>query len=440
MSESRVDRAVVDDLDLVRVFIPQFAISELSDADLKWLTDRVGLRVSRWAMSEQSLLIPVPKGRRHLFLEAGLGRTVEHVYVLREVGRHLAGDAENARQRAELFALCGTLVPPVEVGDAKQQTAAVARKIGELRRHFGSHWFRSTFATQLYPSLRAILRSAHSAETWYQRGRKARLAGDLFGAETSFRKGATIGRAARDWRSVALCEISLGITERQRGNLPGARAHFRAAEITVGMHPAGDAEARLRHEQFVTEYEAGAFASADRYALMALKSYETGAPELKYLAHDLAACWMMQGKYEQALETLQRLEPLLREHRAQVSLQANICRAAGALGRNYVFDQAWDSCWAAITASDHDEEEVAQALLDMAHGAATLRDARRANIALNTAIALATRRGEAKVVFEAEALRGAVQAESNATGVASSASACGEADAELMSLLGAALV
>jgi hypothetical protein len=80
---------------------------------------------------------------------------------------------------------------------------------------------------------------------------------------------------------------------------------------------------------------------------------------------------------------------------------ADIGRAAGGAGNRPEFDRAWDEVWG-FAGEWHSRPNAAQALLDLARGAASLKDWTRAERAATTARDVATRREESRVALEAE--------------------------------------
>jgi hypothetical protein len=112
---------------------------------------------------------------------------------------------------------------------------------------------------------------------------------------------------------------------------------------------------------------------------------------------------MQRGRFPQALGVFQALVPLMAEPTERMQTVADMGRAAGGAGNRGLFDEAWNDVWS-YAGDWHTRPTAAQALLDLARGAASLRDWSRAERAATTARDVAQRREEARVVIEAESL------------------------------------
>ena len=82
---------------------------------------------------------------------------------------------------------------------------------------------------------------------------------------------------------------------------------------------------------------------------------------------------------------------------------ANLARAAGGAGDRQAFDDAWAEVWS-LSSEWHATPDAGPALLDLARGAASLKDWARAERAASAARDVAMRLELGKVLLEAEAV------------------------------------
>jgi hypothetical protein len=80
---------------------------------------------------------------------------------------------------------------------------------------------------------------------------------------------------------------------------------------------------------------------------------------------------------------------------------ANVARGAAALGDRTRFEDAWSQVWEGVDEGEA-PEGAAEALVELARGAASLADWERAEKAAARALEVATGRGEAKARLSAE--------------------------------------
>jgi hypothetical protein len=398
---ARKARALVD---IARSIVSHFAQNDLAPEDLTDLLFAVGLETSEWPQQDLSVLLPLPRGRRHLYVQESAPPAAKLWVVLVEIGLHLAGEDEDARVVAEVFATCGTLVPSAHAPDAR----------GEIRRRIlalaGAHpegWYRNRFTRRLYPAAQLTVQGAWSepetAALALELGRAARRASQHDQADAMFSRAVELATAAGDWTAVADAQICLGILARQRGNFPEARRRLSVAVVTAHRCPAEEVRARAHHELFATAYLSGDFGSGTHHAREALRAYGPENPLAVRLAGDVASSFLLQGHHQLALAVLRAISPKIQEPRLVTTLFATKCRAAGGAQDLAAFVDAWDRACLAI-ARQATRDGVAEALLDMAHGAALIGDERRAQKAAAQALELARDRREERVVVDAEAL------------------------------------
>ena len=134
---------------------------------------------------------------------------------------------------------------------------------------------------------------------------------------------------------------------------------------------------------------------------------------LPALAHDVAYFWLENGHFARALPVFEAVLPHIARSADRVRVLADVARAAAGAAREEVFTAAWEEAMREVERPDA-EEGAAQALLDLAHGAAMLRSWGKAERAATRALAAAAERNESRVRLEAEAVLDSVRRRSAA--------------------------
>lgn len=258
-------------------------------------------------------------------------------------------------------------------------------------------------ATAISFAQAGALAAPANAAAGFRVGQLARRKAEYARAESWFRRVIGLGRQAKDWASYSEAFLGLGNLYTQRGNYPAAkRFHIRGLRA-ARRHGLRDIQGRALHDLFVIAVDTNQPAEALEMARGAFKAYGPGHRKLPVLAHDLAYFWMTRGRFESALRVFQAVLPNITQPTERLLTVADIGRAAGGAGNRAEFDRAWDEVWS-FAGEWHTRPHAAQALLDLARGAASLKDWTRAERAASTARDVAGRREESRVVLEAEAV------------------------------------
>jgi tetratricopeptide (TPR) repeat protein len=274
--------------------------------------------------------------------------------------------------------------------DACQQVSTWADSAGYL-------------ATALAFSQAAAIAAPAHAAAGYRVGVLARRRADYARAETWFRRTIGLGRQSKDWKSYAEAFLGLGNLYVQRGNFPAARRFHVRALRAARRHGMRDIQAASLHDLFGIAVESGELTQARDHARAAFRAYGARNPRLPRLAHDLAYFWMMHGRFEAALSVFQAILPHLSTRGERLLARADIARAAGGAGNRAVFEDTWGELWGLAHEPAH-QEHAAQALLDLAHGATSLGEWKKAEMAAGAALEAGRRREENRVVMAAEAV------------------------------------
>jgi tetratricopeptide (TPR) repeat protein len=219
-----------------------------------------------------------------------------------------------------------------------------------------------------------------------------------------------LARKAQDWQVYSEALAGLGNLYFQVGNFPRARYfHRRCLRLSSREHLA-EMQGAAYHNLFVLEMDAGDVELAEELASKALSAYPSTSPCRVRLARDLSRRWTVLGHFERALplalETLEHFSAPI--DRALV--WADVARAAGGCGELAHFEDAWVEAWALVRRGVADPVS-ADVLIDLARGAASIGDPRRAAHAAAKALEIARKRKEGRTALEADALLDSVHAQ-----------------------------
>jgi tetratricopeptide (TPR) repeat protein len=256
---------------------------------------------------------------------------------------------------------------------------------------------RGLMGTAVTLATAAALASPTNAGAAYRVGQIARGNGENARAETWFRRAIGLGRQAKDWASYAEAFLGLGNLYKLRGNLPLARRFHIRALRAARRHALRDIVARALHDLFTIAVEISPPTEAQELARLAFRAYGPRHAKLPALAHDVAYFWVGQGRFAPALDVFRAVMPHLVDPGERMLCAGNMGRAAGALGDRPSFEEAWEQVW---TSDEWEKQSKSgSALLELAHGASSLRDWTRAEKAAEAGRDLAQKRSQGQVVI-----------------------------------------
>lgn len=234
-------------------------------------------------------------------------------------------------------------------------------------------------------------------------GRLLKRAGAYARAETWLQQALSLAVGAGDWTATAQAWSEVGTVFGLRGNLRAAESsHLRAFRTARRWHLQQHVGVAL-HDLFLTAVQSQDPARAQRYARQATDAYYPGHPRLAAFANDLAYFWMLNGEFSCALQVFLATLPRIQDPRDRYFVCANIVRAAGSAGRRDVFDAYWRDTLEGLRGCEVAAAQ-AWALLDLAHGGASLGEWEAAEQAAVEAVRQAERYGETRTLLEAESV------------------------------------
>lgn len=309
--------------------------------------------------------------------------------------RKVSMEAASAEPALERGLRGASVVLADPAGAQEQDVMAACRQAADWAEQRGLLSTAVTLATA------AALASPTHAGAAFRVGQIARRHNQGARAETWFRRAVGLGRQAKDWASYSEAFLGLGNLYKLRGNYPAARRFLIRGLRAARRHALRDIQGRALHDLFTIAVETNPPAEAQELARLAFRAYGPRHPRLPALAHDVAYFWMSQGRFEPALEVFRAVLPHLHDANERIICSGNVGRAAGATNDRAAFDEAWEQVWGA--ASEWDKLPLAaQAQLELAHGASSLRDWGRAERAAESARDLGQRKGAGGVVIESE--------------------------------------
>jgi tetratricopeptide (TPR) repeat protein len=289
--------------------------------------------------------------------------------------RALARDPAHENDSAQLGAFC----KGVSEWAAGEGYVVVAREFAELVYH-------------LAPA---------EADSALFAGRACRQEGAFDRAEQWYKHALGLARLHSDHSAYVLALIRRGVLSEQRGDSAEAyRLHLRAWK-GAKRHKIRKLGAYAQHELLVMGVYTEPFEVAQEHARLALRLYGRFDERYPQLAHDTAFLWAWHGYFSVALPVFEAVLPYINRATERVQVIANIGRAAAATGDADRFFRAWDEV------NDHKEtaaEYRATALLNLGHGARTLRRVSLGRELAGEALQVASLRGEKLVAEHAQTL------------------------------------
>ena len=302
---------------------------------------------------------------------------------------------------ADLEALAGVLgggeVNPEEIGAACHRMAEWAERRGAV-------------GTAIEFMQAAAFACPDDAGLARQVALLTRQRGEFPRAETWFRQAIATGRRTKDWAAYIRSYLGLGTLQMLRGNYPAARKMMLRGLHAAKRHSSRELIAMAYHDLAVVSGRTGRSSEMRRFAGAALAAYGKGHARVPALAYDVAVFWLGQGYFAQALEVFEATPPDFGTPLDRLVRAAAIARAAGALRDRRAFYAASREV-SRLVGNPAVAQGVANALVNLAHGARSIGDAVDAREYAERALEVAHARGESETVLEAETLIESTRAE-----------------------------
>lgn len=308
----------------------------------------------------------------------------------------------DAELRRPLLVLTDLLADP--------ERADPARVAGGCREVAAWAAGREKFDTALLFAEVAALILPGDARVLYETGRYARQGASYHAAAKWLGAALEVGRKTGDWESYCLALGGLGVMHQKRGNLRLARRFHMRCLRAAEKHELPVVAGEAAHDLFIVAAEMEKPVEAERWARMALQRLKAGHPRLPMFAHDLAFFWFQRGDHVSALRVFQALLPHFSRPAERILVLSSIARAAGSVGQKREFEMSSQETLAMVESAAA-IELAAQSLLDLARGAADLRQWDLAERSARRAFEVARQRKEGKVQIEAEELVSRVERE-----------------------------
>lgn len=222
------------------------------------------------------------------------------------------------------------------------------------------------------------------ADPWF-----ACAAGDLHGrqgrpreAERWLRRASKVAVWTRNWDAQATALGGLGTLAREAGRHGDAEKLLLSAVRVAKRAGLRQHLPAIWRDLFLLAGACGNLEEVERYAREGLNAGGPNDPGLPTLAGDMASIWIRHGSFARALRVLRALLPHLATPGERLRAAACSARAAGAIGDEQAFHQAWDDAWFladSLGVRLRTEDAFALALgalnLDLAGGASKALDA-----------------------------------------------------------------
>jgi tetratricopeptide (TPR) repeat protein len=227
---------------------------------------------------------------------------------------------------------------------------------------------------------------------------------EMYGeAEHWLTRAGHVGVRTNDKYVQTLALNSLANLRRKTGDYPTSRAFLLRARQMARRYRFRELEGEILHDLSLLSTFMRRFAEADRYGILALERYRPKHPNLTKLRHDLALIWAEQGSFERAIAVFASLLPTFTTPEERLRSLAALVHCTAGAGERSQFERYWAEAWT-IANNPAVETVLASTLLDMARGAAALREWPRAEAAASWALRRAEDAGEEDALASAKAV------------------------------------
>ena len=256
---------------------------------------------------------------------------------------------------------------------------------------------RTAFAA----ALRAAAASPRNPGYCHLAGVLACRSADYMRAEAWLCRSLVLARRASNARRYGLSLMSLAGLHRVRCEAGLAMRRLRQALRAARRFALRDVRALAYHDLFLVTSTHGSSGRAARYALSAARAYGRDQARLPALAQDVARFFLLRERAPCALRLLRAIDERALHPRERLRYLSTLARAAGAAGDEPTFRRAWNDLWQWLDARAADAR-AAEALVNLARGAARLHDPERVTAAAREAHRIAILCGARRELAAAE--------------------------------------
>jgi tetratricopeptide (TPR) repeat protein len=250
-------------------------------------------------------------------------------------------------------------------------------------------WPRTAFEAAARAALTDPRNPAHALLA----GKMATQAAEYSRAAAWLARAIRLARRGGDGGCLAHALLAMAQIHMARGQREPAEAVLHQAIRAARRYGAWEVKPRAYHDLFCIQCTDGDVKTAAACALTAAEGYGLHHRLLPALAHDLSLFLSSQGRGSQVLPLMEELAPRMSTFPLRLVAFSSLGRVAGAAGDRARFAAAWSVVWGAIDLRVS-EARAAEAMINLAWGAAHLRDTQRVEVAAREALRIATPRQE----------------------------------------------
>lgn len=232
-------------------------------------------------------------------------------------------------------------------------------------------------------------------------GRAARRDTRFEQAEEWFRRSIGLARRADNDAAYASAYLGLGVLESARGNSEKARKRFVRAWRAARRAKLRKLAAAARHYMLPLAAEQHRFDEGIKHAIAAYKLYGADDHRLPALASDTGAFLLDNAMFATAIPLFRAALLHLVDSPDSVTVLCNLARALAAVGDA----EGYGALWMEVNRVGRERSEsYPSALIELAQGARTLKQWRRAQVVLTDALEAATDARDQKSMLRAQKL------------------------------------
>jgi tetratricopeptide (TPR) repeat protein len=189
--------------------------------------------------------------------------------------------------------------------------------------------------------------SACPADPWFAwaAGELHRQQGRRREAERWLRQASKVAVWTRDWDAQAAALGRLGTLAREAGRHGDAKKLLLSAVRVAKRAGLRQRLPAIWRDLFLLAGASGNLEEVEHCAREALNAGGPDDPGLPALAREMAGIWIRHGSFARALRVLRALLPHLTTPGERLRAAARSAHAAGAVGDEQAFRQAWDEAW-----------------------------------------------------------------------------------------------